>query len=274
MGGVVPSFVRLLELLKIDVKRLIPITSPIKFQNVILPDESFFLDDTGTPLENHFFSADAYFTREYLQTIEQIRNFAAEKFKPLEQKKFFFFHGTNQIGEERLAEYFKSKGYEIIKPEKFSLDEQLNILANCESFASTVGSCSHNLIFLRDGAEVILIPRWIKNKLNAYQQALNQLHELKIFYVDSGLPIYSPEHTGPYCYIISEQLKKFFGDDAAETYTEADFLTFLNYVKYALEHNLPLSETASKYCSNVMLEFMSQLRRREDLMARVGVKLS
>ena len=61
-----------------------------------------------------------------------------------------------------MADYFKSKGYEIIRHEqRADFDEELNLLINAESFASPIGSCAHNSLFLRDGAEAILIPRFI-----------------------------------------------------------------------------------------------------------------
>ena len=109
-----------------------------------MPDESFFVEN-----------GEKIFTNEYRETIDRVKNFALKNQTP-SAKKIYFFYGRKQIGEERLAEYFRSKGYEFISPERLTLDEQLNILINAESFASTLGSCSHNSIFLREGTEVIL----------------------------------------------------------------------------------------------------------------------
>lgn len=135
-----------------------------------MPDESFFVDgDTS------------FFTDEYRATIDRIKAFALKNRTP-SPKKIYFFYGRSQIGEERLAEYLRSKGYEIISPELLTLDEQLNVLINAESFASTGGSCAHNSVFLRDGTEVIMIFR-AGNKISEpsnYQEAINQICNLNV----------------------------------------------------------------------------------------------
>ena len=108
-----------MNILGINIETCYPITSPTKFKNIILPDESYFNDELEST---------RYFTCEYQETIERIRNFTKKIFSPLPQKKFYFFHGRNQIGEERLANYFKSKGYAIVQPEKLPLEVQLRLL--------------------------------------------------------------------------------------------------------------------------------------------------
>ncbi len=272
-GGGAENFRQLLEILEVDTNNLHAITEPMKFQNVILPDESFFIDDSGKPFENQFFSGNTVFAQEYLDTIEIARNYARKKFTPLSQKKFYIYHGgSNQIGEQRLAEYFKSKGYAIIQPEKFTLDEQLNIFLNCESFVSTLGSASHNAIFLKDNSEVILIPRWVRYNLNTYQEAINRMHNLQVSYIDATLSLGSPGIEGAYLFIISEQLKKFFGD-AWTGFAEEDLVNFLEYQKYCQAHGLPIFDTPKKYYSGVLNEILAQLKQREDLLQKFGIKI-
>ncbi len=190
------NFRRLLEILEVDIDNIRPITQPTQFDKIILPDEAFFGNKT--------------FTIEYRETINRIRDFAIKNRTPTANKKIYYYYGRHQVGEERLSEYFKSKGYEIIRPEKLTLDEQLNLLINAESFASTLGSCAHNSIFLRDETETIFIPRSAKAFLN-YQTALNQINNINTNYVDSSLSIFNMNHDWE-CYIISERLKRFFGD--------------------------------------------------------------
>ena len=244
----------------VDVDKLQPITQPTQFENVILPDESFFAtDDTR------------FFTDEYRDTIDRIRDFALKNQTP-SAKKVYYFYGRWQIGEERLAEYFRSKGYEIVSPENLTLDEQLNILINAESFASTLGSCSHNSIFLRDGTEVILIPR-TANRFTGYQQTLDKVHKLSSNYVDSALSVFAPDYHGPYCYVISRQLKEFFGDNF-DGYADDDLKIFLTYVRACMSNGLKQDVAAMKYYASPLKEFFSQLKARPDLTNSYGVKLS
>ena len=250
------NFKRLLEILEVDVNRLQPIYHPVQFENIILPDSSYF---------------GGKFTEEYRETIDKIRNFALKNQTPTSSKKIYFYYGNAQIGEERLAEYFRSKGYEIFSPEKLTFDEQLNLMINAESFASTLGSCSHNSIFMRDGMEVILIPR-AANRLTSYQTAINKVHELNVVYIDSSLSIFET-FNGPYCFIISRQLKNFFGDKF-NGYDEEDFKIFLTYVKNSTGRGFKQNEIAIKYYSENYQNFLLELGKKEDLLKTYGVKLS
>lgn len=238
--------------------KLQPINQPTQFENVIVPDESFFVEG-GT----------RFFTDEYRETIDRVRNFALKNQTP-SAKKIYFFYGTNQVGEERLAEYFRSKGYEIMSPERLTLDEQLNLLINAESFASTLGSCSHNSIFLRDGMEVILISR-APTHFTSYQCAIDSVYSQNVTYIDSSLSIFERGNAN-YCFILSRQLKKFFGDDF-DGYTDYDFKIFLAYVRACMARGLKQNIEAIKYYGATLQEFLSQLKQRKDLLKAYGVKL-
>ena len=254
----------------------------MKFQNVIVPDESFFLapgklknvsvnsiDGTNTDFDGNDVS---FFTKEFIETVDGIRNFVLKNYSPMTEKNFYFYHGRNQIGEERIANYFHSKGYVIVRPEKLPIDTQLNILANCENFASLVGSVSHNIIFLKDKSNVILIPRRAAF-VNIYQNALNQLHDLNISYVDSAMSLFAHSHTGPYCYIVSENLRKYFGDEITEKFTAEDFSAFLAYVRNSKSQRLTENPMELNYCSKILPEFMEQLKTHDDLIKKFGITI-
>ncbi len=246
------SFRRLLEILEIDISKLKLIKQPTQFEKIILPSQSFYLH----------WKDGRQFTKEYREMISCVRNFALKNRTPTSTKKIYYFHGARQFGEQYLAEYFRSKGYEIIRPERLTLDEQLNLLINAESFASTIGSCSHNSVFLRNGTETILIPR-ASEAANGYQMTLDRVNPLNINYVDSTLSLFYRGNAA-YCYIISEQLKKFFGDKF-DGYKEEDFKIFLEYVKNQLSHKV--NPKAKAYYSEFIKKFLAQLHKREDLIA-------
>ena len=253
------NFRRMLEILGINPDSIQPITQPTQFENVIVPDKSFFAHRGFR------------FTKEYRETIDRLRTFALKNRTSTASKKIYYFYGNIQVGEERIAEYFKSKGYEIVSPEKLTLDEQLNLLINCDSFASTLGSCAHNSVFLRDGTEAIFIPR-SANHFTGYQQALNQVHPINAYYVDSTLSLFGKIH-GPNCFIISKQLKKFFGE-SFESYDEVDFKIFLTYVKLSMRAGLKFNDKALKYYAPIYQGFLEQLKQREDLLQAYGITLA
>lgn len=248
-----PNFPRLLETLGINPDSLQPIEQPTQFENVIVPDPSiYFLEDKSLR-----------YTANYRDTINRIRDFAFKNRTPLKAKKFYFFYGRHQTGEERMASYFRMKGYAMIVPEKLTLDQQLNLMVNCESFASTLGSCSHNSLFLRDNTEAIFIPRGPFMFTN-YQELLNQVNSLDSHYIDSSLSIFGELHES-YCFIISRQLKNFFGDKFWK-YTKGDFENFLAYVKNAVSQGFKLNEKALPYYAPIYKHFLRQLRQEEDLL--------
>lgn len=253
------NFKRLLEILEIDVERFQPIYHPTQFENIILPDESFFPSEVQKS-----------FTNEYRETIDRVKNFALKNLTPTSSKKIYFHYGVNQVGEERLAEYFKAKGYMPVSPERLTFDEQLNLLTNAESFASTLGSCAHNSLFLRAGTETILIPR-AANRWTDYQATIDQLNNLNAIYIDSALSLFEHGNTS-YCFIISRQLKKFFGD-RFDGYDEDDFKAFLEYVKICMNNGFRINKHAEKYYDEVLQEFLLQLSRREDLTRAYGIQL-
>ena len=153
----------------------------------------------------------------------------------------------------------KSKGYAIVQPEKLTTDEQLNLLINAESFASTLGECAHNSVFLRKGTEAIFIPR-SANHFTGYQQVINQVRALHAHYVDSSLSLFGGIH-GPNCFIISPQLKKFFGD-GFDGYAEDDFRIFLAYARTATDFGFKMNDKALPYYAPIYQDFTAQLSQR------------
>lgn len=220
------SWKRLLEILGVNISLMTPVTELTRYDEIILPDECFFMSN-GT----------FYFTAEYAEITGAVRDFALNHSKPLHAEKIYYSCAKYPRGagarysEERLEEYFASKGYEIIAPEKLSLDDQLNALVHCKSFASTIGSSSHNSVFLRDNTEVILIPR--ANYLTVYQLAINQVHPQNIHYIDSSFSIFNSKIpvNGPFFYFISSNLRKYFHDEDTESIIyPSDFWKYLRAV--------------------------------------------
>ena len=220
------NFKSLLDIFGINPDVFVPITKATRFHEIILPDESFFTLDGNI----------RYFTDEYSKMIEKIREFDIKNFKKLDYDKVYFTYarcsGFKQIGENRLEQFFSKQGYKIIAPEQYSFYEQLNILLNCNYFASTIGSCSHNIMFLNEGSNAILIPR--ANYLTGYQLAINEVTNLNITWIQSDLSIMVPEASpwdGPFFYFVSRNLLKFFNcTDTSFLFSKKDLKNFKNYL--------------------------------------------
>ena len=89
-------------------EQLVPITQITGYASIIVSDESFFSPEGGV----------RYFTKEYVQAIEQVRNWAAERAKPTGMDKLYFsyahYANQRQVGEEKLEAFFAQQGYHII----------------------------------------------------------------------------------------------------------------------------------------------------------------
>ena len=250
---------RMFEILGIDTSLLEPVTELAHYEKIILPEESFFMNSEGI----------RFFTPEYVKTIDSIRDFAASNVHPVKSSKIYFSYSRykkgNTIGEDKLEKYFASKGYEVVYPEKHSLDEQLNMLVSCESFASTRGSCSHNMIFLRDNTEVIIVPR--TNSLTGYNGAIDTVHRLNVNFVDSSFSIFAEaQWSGPFLFFISSNLRKYFHDDDTESIIDAS--DFWKYVRFIFGYRLGRSFGRTigannpgvyKYYSNIAAEYFGKL---------------
>ena len=264
------QFAKILEILGINYKDIQPVKEATIYTNVIIPDESFF----------YIPGQGRYFTEEYRETIDYIRQHLLKYYGALNYtsqafKKLYFFHGMrNQVGEERIAQYFQSKGYAIVNGFRLTLEDEFNLLINCESFAAAIGSTAHNSIFLRDNAEVILIPR--APFLTDYQEALNQVHNLRITYVDSTISIFSKGGEGPFYYFLSDNLRRYFDDNVKEIFIfdDLDFKKFVSYVKFALSKGFQINLRAIEYYGDIAKEFLNQLKQHDDILKEEGIVIN
>ncbi|MBQ7198823.1 MAG: hypothetical protein IJS29_06130 [Selenomonadaceae bacterium] len=87
------------------------------------------------------------------------------------------------------------------------------------------------------------------------------------------MSIFAEKWTGTFCYIVSENLRKHFGDEIIEKYTDEDFVAFLAYMKYAKTHNLKENPNDIEYLKNILPEFMAQLKKRTDLLKKFDITL-
>ncbi len=222
---------RFLEILGIDCEKILDISRPTRFRKIIVPDECFITEYDDCCEGNLKFM----FTQEYRNLIDCVRDYANAHKTQLSNHKFYMsyshYKSGKSVGENHIEKFLRRHAYEIIFPEKLTLDEQLNVLANCTDFASTIGSCSHNMLFLNDGANVLLIPR--ANYLTPYQLLIDQVHDLSVNYVDSTFSILAASWNpgeGPFLYYVSENLRKFFGDASCESAINLrDYRKYMNY---------------------------------------------
>ena len=250
------NFRQLLSIWGLDPDTFVSVTEPTCYKEIIIPDESFFTTDEGA----------IRYTREYCAMIDQIRQYGEDHRTELEQTRYYFSYSglSRSAGRERLEKFFAQHGYEIVYPEKLSFFEQLNIFVNVTDFASTIGSCSHNTMFLRDETNVLLIPRG--NYLTGYQEAIDEIHPLNIRYVDSSMSVYLDDKepwVGPFYFFVSKNLSKAYNRDSADQKNYPGLLGFWIYKQKCLTlRSINECKKAHQYYLDEYLNFLMMLHRR------------
>ena len=174
---------------------LVKINAPTQFRKVIIPEQSFRLQDS--------------YHQKYKETIDQIqRNIPAGSYK----KVFFSKERRNNnrgMGEKPIASVFQRNGYKVIYPEKTSMLKTLSILKGCDTFVASSGTNAHNAIFLNDQSTCICLNR--SEHIHYVQTMINRMRNLNIIYVDAFFStVPSNWSTGPFLFAPTKYLITFF----------------------------------------------------------------
>ena len=158
--------------------------SEINFSFVYLDDNFYQFNNSNFP---QFLSLE--------KSIKILKNFLKPSFNSQLDKKIFITRGDSVyrkiINEADLISVLKSKGYKIINPQHYEIEEQIQIFSNAEKIISPSGSNLTNIIFCKPGTELIEICPRLNEKHENYlikrYQILAELNKLnyKRIYVDS-----------------------------------------------------------------------------------------
>lgn len=174
-----PHTCELFALADVDLKQFTHITSHTRFRSVRVPDDSFALQLQPKVCR--------IFTQEYCSLIAQIR----QKFEVREgrypEKVYLTRTKLGQqrrdYGEIAVERLFRKAGYEIISPERLSVEKQIDLMAHCKVFASTEGSISMMSVFCRPKTQVIVVKKTAHAYL--YQAAVSDVPSLNVTYVEA-----------------------------------------------------------------------------------------
>ena len=137
------NFLQFLELAGVRADQLMRITEPTRFKKVIVPEFSC--------------KSCVWYSKEYVSIFDTIaQTVENEGFTCDVPKKIYFsrlgFNKAKQseFGEENLAAWLLSNGYEPISPEKLTLRQQVYIWNHAKAIACLDGSIPLNLNFCRN----------------------------------------------------------------------------------------------------------------------------
>lgn len=193
------------DLVEIPIETIENIKELSKFEKVIIPDNSIVAYSDGT----------RQYTKEYCDIVRLINSKIPETRSS--GKLYFtrasFSHGKfwlrREYGEHEIESVFRKMGYRIISPEKMPTFDTLTLIRNCESFASTEGSISHNVLFCKPGTDVKIIRK--VDYVNTWQLVVNQVSDVNVTYIDAHKSIISSGCLGPFYMCVTKELQHFVG---------------------------------------------------------------
>lgn len=199
------AIVDVCKLADYDITQARHITELTQFDEVYIPDNSLVASNYGR-----------LYCDAYVSCIKRINNnvpggkswgekiyFSRSKFSLGKKKEY---------GEKSIERVFKKIGYNIIYPEDYSLIEQIQMVRQCKSFASTEGSVAHLSLFCKPGTQVTIINK--ANYLNYHQVMINEFADLNVTYIEAHHSVKADQDHpwwGPFYLCVNRHLERFVG---------------------------------------------------------------
>lgn len=102
---------------------------------------------------------------------------------------------SDGINEEYFEKFFRKRGYVVIAPEEYSLEEQVGMLNSAKDVICTMGTLSHLCLFCKEGTNLTILRRY-DNSMLLPQTLINQLKNLNVYYVDATYNFLPTQHSG------------------------------------------------------------------------------
>lgn len=191
------NFLQFIELLGISKEKLHRISCVMHFRSIYVPDVCF--DNLRVSLS---------YSLEYVSLVDEIVRNSASLMSP---KKIFFIkeNSNRQICSKEIVHILEKNGFVSVFPEKHSVSTQIGLIQNADFIVSEESSLSHNFIFCKKGAKVIILRK--ANTINIYQALINRIRNLDVVYIDCHLSVYNrKQHRGPFFLYANENFCNYF----------------------------------------------------------------
>ena len=156
-------------------ERIIYVNKPTQFRSVTVPDQAQQFSDKAFT-----------FTKEFLLPYQAIKAHV----KPGKKKKIYltrreFKNVAVCFNEKYFEEFFMERGFEVVSPEKMSVEEQISLVMGADEIATTMGTLAHWVIFAKPTARFIMLNR-TKNYVSPRQCQLIEAFNFRNYYIVDG----------------------------------------------------------------------------------------
>lgn len=224
------NYLEFLELLGIERNQLVKINRPTSFDKVVIPESSIYPGKYYTQEYREIFKRVTY------QAIKKIKDSGIPKF--LDVKKVYCSRSNfapakrRENGEHFIEEVFNNNGYSSVYMETLTLTQQIYILNNADSVAALSGSLPHNLLFVQQHNNFIILNKTYL--FNLHQSMINQITSAVIKEVDVFVaPMPVTYGQGPFIIRITNDFVDFCAvNDIACEYEPNERLKFTEKLRY------------------------------------------
>ncbi len=199
----IPVFAKdFFKLLGVPEEKILFISNPTSFDEVIVPELSFMSNPIGPK--------DSFFTDNFILPFQEI----IKNITPSSYEKVFlslkFWPSAKSLGEDDLEEVFNKNGFHSVEMEKLSLEEQISIIKGAKILAGINGTVMHNVLWGGEGKKLILLHR---NEEADYQCLINEAVNADCYLVRAHAnPLPVPHTPGPFIIGITKYVQEFMKD--------------------------------------------------------------
>ena len=171
------------------------VTEPTQFHEVIIPEQAIYsLSSVAHP--------------DWLLFFKMIKDNIQKSLPPSTIDKVYLtrshlpFDKVFEVNERYFENLYSQQGYVIVAPEKLPLAQQINLIMNASSIATTMGTLSHMMLFASKSAECtiflrtpyeIVRPQIIIDLLKGYRYAYIEItKEILPSPHSRGVPLFLP----------------------------------------------------------------------------------
>ena len=205
--GIRGNYLGFLKLLGFQEDRIIRVEEPIRFRRIVVAERAHV--------------PETYYTSEFRDFYEDLKSRVRTDLAVY--SKIYLTRCGNEtldshdFGEEQLKEVFEKNGFHVLEPSAYTIEEQIWIIKNADVIATVSGSLTHNLVFAKDGVELIILRRQGYPMLtHLFQGAINHMRKAKVTHIETSIRLLPVNGAGPNIFYISEELIRYLKDKEFE----------------------------------------------------------
>ncbi len=231
----------------IQPSQLVRVTTPMRFDEVVVPECSHVPGRFVLPAFARIFDrvAAQALSKIPAKTLEELEGRPVYLTRTGIQKKF-----PTEFGEQSIENLMRANGFVVVSPEQLSLPEQIATIRLANEVSCLSGTLPHTMMFARDGAKLTVFRK--SNKPVYRQFSVDQVRSLKVTHVDAHVSLHPVGASGPFVVSINSNVRRWAAERGfvvsespmrSATLRKmhlAQYLPLYMYRNHSKDHEVPL----------------------------------